>query len=428
VKTSRSLSVDRFEPVGRGADDRHAVLRVHDDRHARAEQVRRRCRRTLGRCRGSPAGPARAGGRGRRPRHVRARPTRRLNRGARSGDRRNTRNSPTNMRCSSRVAPESSGASRRCCERRSVPGADRRRPCGGTPVARTARRRWLTGFLCRRSCAAGRPSVIMHGERRLPARRARSWLLCVRTWWGPRFGFMPTGQGRVGAVVEVDARAFGQYTFTFADSRWATIEGEEDLGHVNAAEPRVPGRRLRSRLDIRLRLGAVVFSDFVRTTRLAERCPRLPVPGRAQTPQLMRRAGGSGRPSRRLRSRPGRCGPLPGRRSGRPRTTAFRAVARAPAPRTSARRRAGRRSRQSSAIAGPITPGKSPSNRAWRQSSASWVSSARPMRRTALRPERQDPCRALDRSSLVDEHFADQCIRPVLSRCGGPLARTVHHR
>jgi hypothetical protein len=38
-----------------------------------------------------------------------------------------------------------------------------------------------------------------------------------------------------GALIEVDTWPFGQYTFTFADGRWATIEAEEGPGIVNAA-------------------------------------------------------------------------------------------------------------------------------------------------------------------------------------------------
>jgi hypothetical protein len=59
----------------------------------------------------------------------------------------------------------------------------------------------------------------MHGERRLPAGRARSWLLSVKAWRGPRFRLYADGSGKFGAVVEVDARAFGQCTFAFADGR-----------------------------------------------------------------------------------------------------------------------------------------------------------------------------------------------------------------
>lgn len=43
-----------------------------------------------------------------------------------------------------------------------------------------------------------------------------------------------------GAVAEVDTRPFGQYTFTFGDGRWVTIEAEESLGNVNRASPGFP--------------------------------------------------------------------------------------------------------------------------------------------------------------------------------------------
>lgn len=43
-----------------------------------------------------------------------------------------------------------------------------------------------------------------------------------------------------GVVVEVDARPFGQYTFTFGDGRWVTIEAEEGPGHVNDASRDFP--------------------------------------------------------------------------------------------------------------------------------------------------------------------------------------------
>ncbi|MFI1996966.1 hypothetical protein [Actinoplanes sp. NPDC020271] len=43
-----------------------------------------------------------------------------------------------------------------------------------------------------------------------------------------------------GAVVEVDTRPFGQYTFTLADGQWVTIEAEEGLGTVNGASPGFP--------------------------------------------------------------------------------------------------------------------------------------------------------------------------------------------
>jgi hypothetical protein len=45
---------------------------------------------------------------------------------------------------------------------------------------------------------------------------------------------------RFGAVVEVDARPFGQYTFTFGDDRWVTIEAEEGPGNVNDASRGFP--------------------------------------------------------------------------------------------------------------------------------------------------------------------------------------------
>jgi hypothetical protein len=45
---------------------------------------------------------------------------------------------------------------------------------------------------------------------------------------------------RFGAVVELDARPFGQYTFTFDDGRWVTIEAEEGPGHINDASPGFP--------------------------------------------------------------------------------------------------------------------------------------------------------------------------------------------
>jgi hypothetical protein len=45
---------------------------------------------------------------------------------------------------------------------------------------------------------------------------------------------------RFGSVVEVDTRLFGQYTFTFGDDRWVTIEAEERPGSVNDASRDFP--------------------------------------------------------------------------------------------------------------------------------------------------------------------------------------------
>ncbi|MEV4517712.1 hypothetical protein AB0K00_53235 [Dactylosporangium sp. NPDC049525] len=45
---------------------------------------------------------------------------------------------------------------------------------------------------------------------------------------------------RLGVVAEVDTRPFGQYTFTFGDGRWVTIEAEESPGHVDDASPGFP--------------------------------------------------------------------------------------------------------------------------------------------------------------------------------------------
>jgi hypothetical protein len=45
---------------------------------------------------------------------------------------------------------------------------------------------------------------------------------------------------RWGAVQEVDASRFGEYTFRFVGGRWVTIEAEEGPGSVNAASPDFP--------------------------------------------------------------------------------------------------------------------------------------------------------------------------------------------
>jgi hypothetical protein len=49
---------------------------------------------------------------------------------------------------------------------------------------------------------------------------------------------------RLGALHEVDASGFGEYTFRFADGRWVTIEAEQDLGRVNGASPDFPVDRV----------------------------------------------------------------------------------------------------------------------------------------------------------------------------------------
>lgn len=43
-----------------------------------------------------------------------------------------------------------------------------------------------------------------------------------------------------GSVSEIDARAFGQYTFRFTDGRWVKIEAEQGVGDVNAASDGFP--------------------------------------------------------------------------------------------------------------------------------------------------------------------------------------------
>jgi hypothetical protein len=91
----------------------------------------------------------------------------------------------------------------------------------------------------------------------------------VRGWWDPGW-YNPDQSLKVGQPVsdrgvEVDARPFGQYTFTFGDGRWVTIEAEEDPGHVNDASRGFPvgdcDPAWAGRADWAL---TVVFSDVVR--------------------------------------------------------------------------------------------------------------------------------------------------------------------